>query len=103
MVRSRLSTAPESAHGMSTSESSKAHPGFRGGGSCGVISGVDSARWTDRCERRLGPQGRLTMVNIQALIDDAKCFETVRAMRRPDGVRCPGCGTAEVTGDGRED
>jgi hypothetical protein len=29
------------------------------------------------------------MVNIQALIDDAKCFEAVRSLRRPDGVRCP--------------
>ena len=43
------------------------------------------------------------MVNIQALIDDAKCFETVRAMRWPDGVRCPECGSAEVTKDGRDD
>src|SRR4051794_30889834 len=43
------------------------------------------------------------MVNIQALIDDAKCFGTVRAMRRPDGVHCPGCGSAEVTKDGHDD
>lgn len=43
------------------------------------------------------------MVNIQALIDDAKCFLTVRAMRWPDGVRCPGCGSAEVNKDGRDD
>jgi hypothetical protein len=26
------------------------------------------------------------MVNIQALIDDAKCFQAVRAMRWPDGA-----------------
>jgi transposase-like protein len=43
------------------------------------------------------------MVNIQALIDDAKCFETIRAMRWPDGVRCPECNSAEVTKDGRDD
>jgi transposase-like protein len=43
------------------------------------------------------------MVNIQALIDDAKCFETVRAMRWPDGVRCPECGCAEVTKGGRDE
>jgi hypothetical protein len=30
------------------------------------------------------------MVNIQALIDDAKCFETIHSIRWPDGVRCPG-------------
>ncbi len=41
------------------------------------------------------------MVNIQALIDDAKCFQTVRSMRWPDGVRCTECGSAEVTKDGR--
>jgi hypothetical protein len=29
------------------------------------------------------------MINLQALIDDAKCYETVRAMRWPDGVGCP--------------
>src|SRR5512143_3124194 len=43
------------------------------------------------------------MVNIQALIDDAKCFETVRAMRWPDGVRCTECGSAEVIKDGRDE
>ena len=43
------------------------------------------------------------MLNIQALIDDAKCFETVRAMRWPDGIRCPECDCAEVTKDGRDD
>src|SRR5512142_1916329 len=43
------------------------------------------------------------MLNIQALIDDAKCFETVRAMRWPDGIRCPECDWAEVTKDGRDD
>ena len=43
------------------------------------------------------------MVNIQALIDDAKCFETVRAMRWPDGVRCPECDSADVTKDGHDD
>jgi Transposase zinc-ribbon domain len=31
------------------------------------------------------------MIHIQSLIDDAKCFETVRALRWPDGVRCAGC------------
>ena len=43
------------------------------------------------------------MVNIQALIDDAKCFETVRGMRWPDGVRCPESDSTEVTKDGRDD
>jgi transposase-like protein len=36
------------------------------------------------------------MINIQNLVDDAKCFEVVRQLRWPDGVRCPTCGAAEV-------
>jgi len=36
------------------------------------------------------------IVNIQALIDDAKCYETVRSLRWPDGVRCPACDSTEV-------
>jgi transposase-like protein len=43
------------------------------------------------------------MVNIQALIDDAKCFDTVRSLRWPDGVRCPDCDSAEVIKKGRDD
>jgi transposase-like protein len=36
------------------------------------------------------------MLNIQRLIDNAKCFEVVRELRWPDGVViCPHCGTAE--------
>jgi transposase-like protein len=58
---------------------------------------------TDHGEDHSGPLRRPAMVNIQALIDDAKCFETVRAMRWPDGVRCTGCHSAEVTRDGRDD
>ena len=43
------------------------------------------------------------MVNIQALIDDAKCFQAVRTMRWPDGVRCPECSSDGVTKDGHDD
>ena len=43
------------------------------------------------------------MVNIQDLIEDAKCYETVRSMRWPDGVSCPHCSSAAVTKDGRDD
>jgi transposase-like protein len=43
------------------------------------------------------------MVNILALIDDVKCFQTVRALRWPDGVRCPGCDSTEVAKDGHDD
>lgn len=33
---------------------------------------------------------------IQDLIDDAKCYETVRKLRWSDGVRCPRCFGANV-------
>src|SRR5438270_350934 len=65
-------------------------------------------RWTRRPGRitatdHLGPSPCPLMVNIQALIDDAKCFETVRAMRWPDGVRCAECDSADVIKDGHDD
>ena len=37
------------------------------------------------------------LVHIQALIDDAKCYEAVRQLRWPDGLRCPACSSAEIT------
>ena len=43
------------------------------------------------------------MIHIQSLIDDAKRFETVRALRWPDGVRCPTCDSSELTKQGRDD
>ncbi len=36
------------------------------------------------------------MINIQSLIDDAKCFATVRELRWPEGIKCPTCGSLEV-------
>jgi transposase-like protein len=36
------------------------------------------------------------MINIQHLIDDAKCFEVIRRLHWPEGVRCPKCGAALV-------
>ena len=35
-------------------------------------------------------------VNIQTLIDDAKCHEVVRQLRWPTGVQCPACSAAEI-------
>lgn len=43
------------------------------------------------------------MVNIRDLIDDAKCFETVRTPRWPDGVTCPHCAGGSVIKDGRDE
>ena len=43
------------------------------------------------------------MVSIQDLFDDAKCYQTVRDLRWPDGVTCPHCSSASVIKDGRDD
>lgn len=42
------------------------------------------------------------MLNIQNLIEDAKCYDTIRALRWPDGVRCVHCRSAAVTKQGRD-
>jgi transposase-like protein len=43
------------------------------------------------------------MINIQQLIDDAKCYETVRNLRWPDGVVCPHCSSTEVNKRGYDE
>ena len=43
------------------------------------------------------------LVNLSALIDDAKCFALVRQHRWPKGVCCPGCGSASVVRDGHDE
>ena len=42
-------------------------------------------------------------LKIRSLIDDAKCYEMVRDLRWPDGVRCPHCDSARVTKQGHDD
>ena len=42
------------------------------------------------------------MINLQNLLDDAKCYETIRQLRWPVGVRCPHCESGEVTKQGRD-
>ena len=44
-----------------------------------------------------------SLVSLSSLIDDAKCYALVRQQRWPDGVRCPGCGSARVIRHGRDD
>jgi transposase-like protein len=43
------------------------------------------------------------LVNLSAVIDDAKCFALVRQQRWPEGVRCPACGDGGVVRDGFDD
>lgn len=43
------------------------------------------------------------MINIQQLMDDAKCDETVRELRWEDGVRCPHCSAKDVIKRGHDE
>jgi transposase-like protein len=43
------------------------------------------------------------LVNLSALIDDAKCFALVRQQRWPEGVRCPTCDSVAVVRDGHDE
>ena len=43
------------------------------------------------------------MVNLTDLIDDAKCYDTVRTMRWPNGVTCPHCSSDLVIKNGRDE
>jgi transposase-like protein len=43
------------------------------------------------------------LVNILGITDDAKCYEMVRHLRWPDGVRCPRCDSAQVVKQGRDE
>lgn len=43
------------------------------------------------------------MLKIQSLIDDAKCYQIVRDLRWPDGVRCPRCDSDRATRQGHDE
>jgi transposase-like protein len=43
------------------------------------------------------------MLKIQELIDEAKCYAEVRKLRWPEGVRCPQCGSSQVSKRGFHD
>jgi hypothetical protein len=43
------------------------------------------------------------LVNILGIIDDAKCYETVRRLRWPGGVRGPHCDSGTVVEQGRDE
>src|SRR4029453_14711296 len=42
-------------------------------------------------------------VNIKNLVDDGPCYQTVRALRWPDGVACPSCASQQVIKRGCDD
>jgi transposase-like protein len=41
-------------------------------------------------------------IAIQRLIEDAKCYEMVRELRWPEGVRCPHCETDQIVKNGHD-
>jgi len=43
------------------------------------------------------------LVNLPALLDDAKCFALVRQHRWPNGVCCPDCSSAEIIRNGHDE
>ena len=42
------------------------------------------------------------MINLQDLLDDAKCYDTLRQLRWPEGVRCPHCAASRITKQGHD-
>ncbi len=42
-------------------------------------------------------------VNIKNLIDDVRCYQTVRELRWPDGIECPSCESKQVIKRGFDD
>jgi Transposase zinc-ribbon domain len=43
------------------------------------------------------------VVNILGIVDDARCYETLRRLRWPEGVRCPHCDSPHVVKQGRDE
>ena len=42
-------------------------------------------------------------VNIQNLVDEVQCYQTVRELRWPNGVACPSCESTQVIKRGCDD
>jgi hypothetical protein len=49
------------------------------------------------------PAAMDTLVNLQFLVGDAKCFDTVRRLRWPKGLRCVQSGSDKVARDSHND
>ncbi|WP_292434396.1 transposase [Methylobacter sp.] len=43
------------------------------------------------------------MITLHSLLDNAKCFETVRSLRWPDKVSCPHCDSEAIIKQGKDD
>ncbi len=40
------------------------------------------------------------MLKIQSLVDDSKCYETIREMRWSSGIKCPHCDSSHIIKQG---
>jgi transposase-like protein len=38
----------------------------------------------------------MSNIQLKHLIDDRKCYETIRQLRWPDGITCPHCSSGEI-------
>jgi len=43
------------------------------------------------------------MLNIKNLIDDEKCYDTIRQIRWPNGMKCAHCSSKQVAKRGKDD
>lgn len=43
------------------------------------------------------------MITIHQLLDNTKCFETIRTLRWPEAVSCPHCESDQITKQGKDD
>src|SRR5262249_59532471 len=84
--------------GLSKRERLSSHAliGFQGRGMCGCpILRISQFPTLDRSP--------MVQVNIKPLIDDVQCYQTVRALRWPDGITCPSCQSTQVIKRGFDD
>ena len=42
-------------------------------------------------------------MKLYDLLDNAKCYEQIRQIRWPDGIKCPRCGSTDITRQGKDD
>jgi transposase-like protein len=45
----------------------------------------------------------LMLINLQNLIDDEKCYATIRQLRWTEGVSCPKCDSKRIVKQGRDE
>jgi len=44
-----------------------------------------------------------SFLNIRRIIDEAECYQVIRDIRLPDGIRCPHCDSQKLIKHGKDD